>query len=82
MVAVVVGGESGGVEASSLRASVLRFVWVVERAFSGEIFVGSAETDGVPPLHHPFLKGVVATLRPPPFVCRGGILGPVRWSGQ
>ena len=43
-------GVCGGGEASFSRAPVLRIVQVVDRVFSGEILVGSAGTDAVPPV--------------------------------
>ena len=80
---MVVGGSSGGGEASPRGGSCATDRARSWRGFSGEIPVGSSDTDAVPPAgwHLSFLKGVVVTfllLHAVP----GETLGPVRWSGQ
>ena len=48
---VLAGGVSGGVEASSSQGSCATDrPRAVDRVFSGEILVGSPDTDAVPPL--------------------------------
>ena len=64
---------SGGVEASSSQGSYATDrSMAVDRVFSEEILIGSRHRrDAACGWHLPFLKGVVATLRPPPLVYRG-----------
>ena len=80
---MLVGGVFGGGEAFSSMAPVLRIVRDGGQGFFGRnpCRLGRHRRGAACGWHLPFLKGVVATLRPLPYVLRE-TLGPVRWSGS